>query len=264
MFEEGAATHWGDDALYYYKRGNVGEIFAEVADGDFLPQKDYGTAAHFVSYLELEYGSESVIGLLDTMKRGDLHAAVDREFQDILGVSFDHAIETYEQDYDWCHPFIARSSEISCELAEPITCQTVHFGGDPGSNILLPYVEAEVSCGAAGTLGPRYDEIWRSFTFDIPVAGMYALSATPLPQSLEVDSYDPWGYVMVEQCGSGCGRFSIEMPSETGNWAAQQLEPGRYRVRMAVRLDAPDDSLAGFAFSVQGMSNETRAALCAG
>lgn len=262
MLEEGAATHWGDDVVLHYAQMDVHDVFDSVSKEQLLDAADYGTAAHFVSYLGVTYGQGSLLELLDAAGYGSSEAEVDKAMRNTLGVAFVEATSDYEGDYPWCSPFIARNAEISCDIADPIMCQTVHTGGDPGYDLVLPYVEGDLACESEGVLGPKHDEVWRSYVFEIPAAGMYSLEAFPLPASAEPDDYGPWGYIMVERCGFGCGRFAIEMGSKRGALEKHYLEAGLYRVRMARRLDAPDKSVTGFAFAIQGISGETRDALC--
>lgn len=256
------ATYMGDDADRDWGPWSSRSASAafDAADGaGQLPFEYYGTAAN-VAYLVGRSGVDPVLDLIADTKFDSTSDEDDARMRDRLGMLLQEALIDQLAEGAECSPFHARDATISCDLArtDVIPCDEI---GDDWALARGVRIQARFACGEDGVIGPKLAEVWESYAFEVPVAGEHTVSVAEVgttPPSQETASL---GTITIEACSTGCERFMAPIESASGWSTGFDLTPGRYRVRLARRVDGPLEVQA-IDIEIRGTTEGTFAALC--
>jgi hypothetical protein len=212
--EEGLATYLGDPhpTFRMASRERMAELLTQ--DIDYLETSaDYGRAAHFIAFLDEQFGWDSV-RMLDTMLTAESRPVdIDATFEAVFGGGIEAVLDLYAK-YPECTGKV--DSSIAC--AAPATP-----GGFPSA-----VWEHRVDCAATNAIGPDHD-----MAFVEQVIELGPAIALDRIVGITGDAVDRGAFVVLQRCGlcseeGGLGRIHGRGPhfiSET------ELPAGRYVAR---------------------------------
>lgn len=212
--EEGLATYLGDPhpTFRMASRGRMAELLTQDID-DLETGADYGRAAHFIAFLDEQFGWDSV-RMLDTMLTAKSRPVdIDATFQVVFGGGIEAVLDLYAE-----YPECTGKVDTSIACAAPATP-----GGFPSA-----VWEHQVDCAASDAIGPDHDMV-----FVEQVIELGPTIDNTRNVSLTGDGVDLGGFVVLQRCGlcseeGGLGHIhgpGLHFIPET------DLPPGRYVAR---------------------------------
>jgi hypothetical protein len=194
VLEEGLATYLGDPhpTLPMASRERMAELLTQDID-DLETSDDYGRAAHFIAFLDEQFGWDSV-RMLDTMLTAKSRAVdIDATFQVVFGDGIEAVLDLYAE-----YPDCTGKVDTSIACAAPATP-----GGFPSA-----VWEHQVDCAAFDAVGPDRDDM----VFVEQVIELGPLIDGTRNVSLTGDAVDRGAFVVLQRCGlcsekGGLGRI---------------------------------------------------------
>jgi hypothetical protein len=191
--EEGLATYLGDPhpTLPMASRERIAELLTQDID-DLETSADYGRAAHFIAFLDEQFGWDSV-RMLDTMLTAKSRAVdIDATFQ----VVFDHGIEAVLDLY-------AEYPDCTGKVDTSIACTAPAAPGGFPSAVW----EHQVDCAASNAVGPDQDMVFVEQVIELGPA-----IALDRIVGMTGDAVDRGAFVVLQRCGlcseeGGLGRI---------------------------------------------------------
>jgi hypothetical protein len=235
FFEEGAAELWGDHTSRSQPRLEVAEGIESVARQQDLSYDYYSTAGQFAGFLTTRFGRDLVAGLAGDTEPFESYASVESYFDEATGESLPALISEFEAaDFD-CDRSRFRDAQPNCAVAEPIDCSMANELGQVELTI-------DLSCDAAGVIGPRDDLVWREFVvqpIDESLVFIYFEA-----EGVDADNLDEHGQVTIERCGGiECGDLrqapAIDIVSDGTDYDGDPA-----LLRFTRYVDAPSDAFA--------------------
>jgi hypothetical protein len=225
--EEGLAEAFGDDWNRFPVQGDIRDLLEAPTANGYLPGGGYGLAAHFVSYLDADYGLDTLIELDARTDYEQSYASAAAAFERVYGEPLDTVVDDYEAEYPRCSTLTFRDKEYDCSrnVIEAPTELDERFA-----------VQVSMSCDDPAVLGPRLGIRWTTVAIDIKVAGRYRIDGFPL----EDQPFEP---IEIRNCDASCLDTGDALSSLTGIHlgGGYCLEPSRYLFRFAVAEDVEND-----------------------
>lgn len=227
--EEGLAEAYGDDwDPVYPVSGGIEYLLREWEHGKRVPGNAYPLAGHFVSYLRVEHGVDSLLELNRATDPSDSFASLEGAFLDVYGVELAEELDRYEDAYPECNQTFYRDNSYDCSrnvVAAPTLPEQA------------TEVTVSLSCEDPAVLGPRFEARWTSVTLDVTASGLYHVSAT------KADADNVWP-IRLRKCYDSCfdlqGGIVHDGPFINGQMC---LEEGRYLFRFTEEEDFDDYEL---------------------
>ena len=113
-FEEGLAEAFGDDWNRFPVQGDIHDLLEDPVGNHYLPGGGYGLAAHFVSYLDVDYGLETLIELDRSTDYRQSYASASSAFERVYGEPLDDVVDDYEAEYPRCSTLTFRDKSYDC------------------------------------------------------------------------------------------------------------------------------------------------------
>jgi hypothetical protein len=218
VLEEGLATYLGDPYPFYgmASRGRMAELLAH--DIDFLEPNEYGRAAHFIAFLDEQFGWDSV-RMLDTMLTAKSRAVdVDATFQAVFGGGVEAVLDLYAE-----YPECTGKVDTSIACAAPPTP-----GGFPSA-----VWEHQVDCAATNAVGPDHDKAFIEQVIELGPAIDNTRSV-----GVTGDGAHRGGFVVLQRCGLCSEEGGLGRIHGPGPYFVPQtdLPAGRYVARFYLPL----------------------------
>jgi hypothetical protein len=227
--EEGLAEAYGDDWNRFPVQGDIRDLLEDPRGNGYLPGGGYGLAAHFVSYLDADYGLEPLIELDANTDYEQSYASAAAAFERVYGEPLDAVVDDYASEYPRCDQPTLRDKAYDCSR------NVVEVSG-----ALDERVERTISlsCDDPAVLGPRIGKRWTTMTLDIKVGGRYFINGRPLQEE------HPFDFVEISRCDISCFEYGEdELSRVTGNHlgGGHCVEPGKYLLRFSVDESVDND-----------------------
>jgi hypothetical protein len=228
-FEEGLAEAFGDDWNRFPVQGDIRDLLEDPVGNHYLPGAGYGLAAHFVSYLNADYGLETLIEFDASTDYEQSYASASAAFERVYDEPLDDVVDEYESEYPRCDQPTLRHKEYDCSR------NVVEVSGMLGERVER---NVSLSCDDQAVLGPRLGKRWTTMTLDIEVRGRYFINGRP---SQEDRTFD---FVEISRCDLSCFDYGDdELSRVTGNYlgGGHCVDPGKYLFRFSVDESVDND-----------------------
>ena len=218
--EEGLAEAYGDDWNRFPVQGDIHDLLEDPVGNRYLPGAGYGLAAHFVSYLDADYGLETLIELDASTDYEQSYASAAAAFERVYDEPLDAVVDEYEAEYPRCSTLTFRDREYDC------TRNVIEAPSEIDERIDL---EISLACDDPAVLGPRLGQRWTTVTLDVRAAGYYFINGHPTENG-------PIELVEIRSCDGSCfeGRDALSVTTGTHLYGGFCLEPRKYLFRFAV------------------------------
>jgi hypothetical protein len=179
--EEGLATYLGDPSPTFVMapRERMAELLTRDIDLD--KSADYGRAAHFIAFLDEQFGWESVRMLDSLLSAKSTVAEIDAAFRAILGYGVEGVLERYAE-----YPDCTGKVDTSIACAAPATP-----GGFPSA-----VWEHDVDCAASNAIGPDRDNAFVEQVIELGPAIDNTRSV-----GVTGDAVEEGAFVVLQRCG---------------------------------------------------------------
>lgn len=227
--EEGLAEAFGDDWNRFPVQGDIHDLLEDPVGNRYLPGGGYGLAAHFVSYLEADYGLEPLMELDARTDYRQSFASASAAFERVYDEPLDAVVDAYEAEYPRCDQPTLRHKDFDCSR------NVVEVSGILGERVERVI---SLSCDDESVLGPRLGKRWATMTLDIEVGGRYFINGRPQQEDRTFD------FVEISRCDISCFDYGDDDLSRvTGNHlgGGHCVEPGKYLFRFSVDEDVDND-----------------------
>lgn len=224
--EEGLAEAFGDDwEPVFPVSGDIEYLLREYDRGRAVPGNAYPLAGHFVSYLRVEHGVESLLALDRATEHSDSFASLETAFLGAYGVGLEDEMQRYEDTYPRCDQTFYRDLAFDCSR------NVVAAPRQPDEEVA---VTVSMACDDPAVLGPRFDQRWTTVTLDVQVSGLYHVFAG------KADGDFTWP-IRLRNCEASCfdveGAIVYDGPFISGRMC---FERGRYLFRFTEDVDFDD------------------------
>lgn len=221
-FEEGLAEAYGDDWKRFRVRGDIRELLRDPKGNGYIPGFGYGLAAHFVSYLQVTRGLETLVELDAATDYQSSYAGTVAAFERVYDQPLDEVIAQYEADYPRCNTRAFRDKAFDCSR------NVFEVPTEVGERLELTI---SMACDDPSVLGPRFGQRWTTVTLDVKAAGRYHVFGYPG----EGDGI--FDVVEINRCDHSCfesGTDRLTPLTGTHLYGGFCLEPSKYLFRFAI------------------------------
>ena len=190
--EEGLAEYLGDDAERDRPEisGTPKEVMEEYAGAEAIPYSSYPLMGHFVSHVVGAHGLDALMAYARPSDKYESYRSTEEHWERALGLPLDEVFDDYE-GYPVCPSHLYRSDAFDCSNQEPMELPD----GAP--------LEIPIGLDHPEMLGPRYGEIWRTITVDLPITGHYRVEP-----SLRSGDGGSDVRIRIGRCGADCSDVS--------------------------------------------------------
>lgn len=223
--EEGLAEAYGDDwEPMASVSGDIEYLLREYERGKSVPGNAYPLAGHFVSYLRVEHGVDSLLALDRATERSDSFSSLENAFREVYGVGLVEEMDRYKATYPTCDQTFYRDLAFDCSR------NVVTAPLEPDQEVA---VTVSMSCDDPAVLGPRFDQRWTTVTLDVQTPGLYHVFAG------KADGEFSWP-IRLRGCEASC--FDVGAVTYDGPFINGQMcfERGRYLFRFTEDDDFDD------------------------